>query len=261
MDSRQLASERHRAIMRALSGTEAVSVTALARLTGVSAVTIRRDLKELAHKGLVTRVHGGALRAPKRGTAHPFPRRRGRNGFARHAREPRHRRREGFSRRRRRSRRLRGVRRQRPHVHQPVGRDAQTKYPAIGRASHTPGHTQKTHTLFRPQIRCPRGSCGASNDVGHPRRIPGRPSLERSADHDLRLAQSKNAGRLAPRLPSAEAHRAGRKRLRNDQTQNPKTTAKPRRQGRRALAAASPASLLRRLGPEENGKSISGGPA
>lgn len=59
--------------MRALNGTEAVSVTALARLTGVSAVTIRRDLTELAHEGLVTRVHGGALRSPKRGTAHPFP--------------------------------------------------------------------------------------------------------------------------------------------------------------------------------------------
>ena len=70
--------------MRALSGTEAVSVTALARLTGVSAVTIRRDLKELAHKGLVTRVHGGALRAPKRGTAHPFPLRKTQDLEAKH---------------------------------------------------------------------------------------------------------------------------------------------------------------------------------
>ena len=70
--------------MRALNGTEAVSVTALARLTGVSAVTIRRDLKELAHKGLVTRVHGGALRAPKRGTAHPFPLRKTQDLEAKH---------------------------------------------------------------------------------------------------------------------------------------------------------------------------------
>lgn len=70
--------------MRALSGTEAVSGTALARLTGVSAVTIRRDLKELAHKGLVTRVHGGALRAPKRGTAHPFPLRKTQDLEAKH---------------------------------------------------------------------------------------------------------------------------------------------------------------------------------
>ena len=60
--------ERQRRILRVLSPTTAISVTALGRLTDVSAVTIRRDLTELAREGLVTRVHGGALRAPLRGT-------------------------------------------------------------------------------------------------------------------------------------------------------------------------------------------------
>jgi hypothetical protein len=51
-------------------------VQALSRLTGVSVITIRRDLAELAHEGLVTRVHGGALRAPRRGAARPASMRR-----------------------------------------------------------------------------------------------------------------------------------------------------------------------------------------
>lgn len=68
--------ERERAILRALSPTSALSVQALARLTGVSAVTIRRDLASLAAEGRVTRVHGGALRAPLRGTPQPITLRR-----------------------------------------------------------------------------------------------------------------------------------------------------------------------------------------
>ncbi|MDO4244074.1 MAG: DeoR/GlpR family DNA-binding transcription regulator [Actinomyces sp.] len=68
--------ERRRAILRALSPTEVHSVNALSRLTGVSVVTVRRDLTELAHEGLVTRVHGGALRAPRRGAARPVALRR-----------------------------------------------------------------------------------------------------------------------------------------------------------------------------------------
>ncbi|WP_167148016.1 DeoR/GlpR family DNA-binding transcription regulator [Actinomyces sp. ZJ308] len=69
-------SERRRAILRVLSPTTPHSVQALSRLTGVSVVTIRRDLTELAHEGLVTRVHGGALRAPRRGAARPVAMRR-----------------------------------------------------------------------------------------------------------------------------------------------------------------------------------------
>jgi len=51
-------------------------VQALSRLTGVSVITIRRDLAELVREGLVTRVHGGALRAPRRGAARPASMRR-----------------------------------------------------------------------------------------------------------------------------------------------------------------------------------------
>ncbi|EJN86246.1 transcriptional regulator, DeoR family, partial [Actinomyces naeslundii str. Howell 279] len=47
--------ERRRTILRALSPTTVHSVQALSRLTGVSVITIRRDLTELAHEGLVTR--------------------------------------------------------------------------------------------------------------------------------------------------------------------------------------------------------------
>ena len=68
--------ERERQILRALSPTTALSVNALARLTGVSGVTIRRDLASLAAEGLVTRVHGGALRAPLRGAPQPISLRR-----------------------------------------------------------------------------------------------------------------------------------------------------------------------------------------
>lgn len=45
---------RQRQILKSLSTTTVMSVNALSRLTDVSGVTIRRDLAELAHKGLVT---------------------------------------------------------------------------------------------------------------------------------------------------------------------------------------------------------------
>lgn len=65
-------SERHKAILRSLTRNEPVSVTALARVTGVSAVTIRRDLTDLSRRGLIRRLHGGATLAPRRGTLRPF---------------------------------------------------------------------------------------------------------------------------------------------------------------------------------------------
>ena len=68
--------DRRRTILRALSPTTVHSVQALSRLTGVSVITIRRDLAELVREGLVTRVHGGALRAPRRGAARPASMRR-----------------------------------------------------------------------------------------------------------------------------------------------------------------------------------------
>ena len=43
------------------SAGQAVTVTALSRELGVSAMTIRRDLDWLAERAIVTRVHGGAL--------------------------------------------------------------------------------------------------------------------------------------------------------------------------------------------------------
>jgi len=45
----------------ARSAGQAVTVTALSRELGVSAMTIRRDLDWLAERAIVTRVHGGAL--------------------------------------------------------------------------------------------------------------------------------------------------------------------------------------------------------
>ena len=68
--------ERRRAILRSLSPTEVLSVNALSRLTGVSVITVRRDLAELARDGRVVRVHGGALRAPRRGSLRPVALRR-----------------------------------------------------------------------------------------------------------------------------------------------------------------------------------------
>lgn len=55
-----------------MSGRREVSVSDLAELTGVSAVTIRRDLVDLEAHGALTRTHGGARQAPKRGNPQPF---------------------------------------------------------------------------------------------------------------------------------------------------------------------------------------------
>ncbi|MEE1621687.1 DeoR/GlpR family DNA-binding transcription regulator [Zafaria sp. J156] len=64
---------RHQTIIRSVSGqAAAVAVDDLARLTGASAVTIRRDLAELEARGLLLRTRGGAARARKRGAPMPF---------------------------------------------------------------------------------------------------------------------------------------------------------------------------------------------
>ncbi|WP_038951546.1 DeoR/GlpR family DNA-binding transcription regulator [Aeromicrobium massiliense] len=65
-------SQRHKAIIQAVSGGATLGVDDLRRLTGASAVTVRRDLAELAAAGAVTRTHGGVRRAAKRGTQMPF---------------------------------------------------------------------------------------------------------------------------------------------------------------------------------------------
>lgn len=68
-------SERHRMIIRSVnSGVQ--DVHALAQLAGTSAITIRRDLSELAEQGSLRRVRGGAAPAPARGAEFPFDLRR-----------------------------------------------------------------------------------------------------------------------------------------------------------------------------------------
>lgn len=64
--------QRQAAIMRLLSSSTVVSTSALERSTGASPITIRRDLADLAERGLVIRVHGGALKAPRTGSPQPY---------------------------------------------------------------------------------------------------------------------------------------------------------------------------------------------
>lgn len=54
--------ERRRRILDRLAAEETVTVEDLARVFGVSSVTIRADLQALSEAGLLVRSHGGALR-------------------------------------------------------------------------------------------------------------------------------------------------------------------------------------------------------
>ncbi|WP_285705042.1 DeoR/GlpR family DNA-binding transcription regulator [Microtetraspora sp. NBRC 16547] len=65
-------SDRVRAIMSTLRTADSVSVAELAVEHGVSEMTIRRDLDELAQQGVVRRVRGGALSLLLRGEEPPF---------------------------------------------------------------------------------------------------------------------------------------------------------------------------------------------
>lgn len=56
------AEDRHRAILERVEALGTVKVSELAEELGVSAVTLRVDVRELARRGLVRRVHGGATR-------------------------------------------------------------------------------------------------------------------------------------------------------------------------------------------------------
>ena len=53
-------SERQQIILDLLQESQAVTVKDISDALGVSDMTIRRDLSEMADKGLITRVHGGA---------------------------------------------------------------------------------------------------------------------------------------------------------------------------------------------------------
>ncbi|MEV0094144.1 substrate-binding domain-containing protein [Streptomyces sp. NPDC050738] len=60
------AEERHQAILRRLREQGSLRVTDFADELGVSPVTVRRDVETLAERGLVARVHGGAVRPETR---------------------------------------------------------------------------------------------------------------------------------------------------------------------------------------------------
>ena len=55
------AEERHRTILRQVRENGSMRVTDIAAELGVSPVTVRKDVEVLAERGLVTRVHGGAM--------------------------------------------------------------------------------------------------------------------------------------------------------------------------------------------------------
>ena len=57
-----LAHQRHDEILRQVNQTGSVRVTDLVTLLDVSEMTVRRDIRVLAEKGLLERVHGGAVR-------------------------------------------------------------------------------------------------------------------------------------------------------------------------------------------------------
>jgi len=64
--------DRLRAIMDTLRTRDQVSVAELAARYGVSEMTIRRDLDDLARQGVVRRIRGGALSLLLRGEEPPF---------------------------------------------------------------------------------------------------------------------------------------------------------------------------------------------
>lgn len=58
-----LPAERHRRIQELLDDRHVVRVSSLSDLLGVSEVTVRRDLEALERRGLLERIHGGAVGA------------------------------------------------------------------------------------------------------------------------------------------------------------------------------------------------------
>lgn len=56
-------SQRERKLLDMLAEDPSLTVAALSKVIGVSAVTLRNDLSSLAHKGFVVRTHGGAFPA------------------------------------------------------------------------------------------------------------------------------------------------------------------------------------------------------
>lgn len=65
LHTESMAAKRHRAITQQLRIEDVVRVDELAKALEVSAATIRRDLVELEKNGVLKRVHGGAVPAPR----------------------------------------------------------------------------------------------------------------------------------------------------------------------------------------------------
>lgn len=64
------ADERHEAILEAVNERGSITIREFAEEIGVAAVTLRVDVRELARRGLLRRVHGGATKAaPEERTA------------------------------------------------------------------------------------------------------------------------------------------------------------------------------------------------
>jgi DeoR/GlpR family transcriptional regulator of sugar metabolism len=74
--------DRRQHVLEQLSDRGQVSVAKLSVGTGVSEMTIRRDLEALEREGLCRRVHGGAVTAVSRGYEPPFALRAGRSSEA-----------------------------------------------------------------------------------------------------------------------------------------------------------------------------------
>ncbi len=66
------AAARQQQIIEALERDGRISVSEFSAGTGVSEMTVRRDLQTLEHRGLLARVHGGAVPARSRGYEPPF---------------------------------------------------------------------------------------------------------------------------------------------------------------------------------------------
>jgi DeoR/GlpR family transcriptional regulator of sugar metabolism len=70
--------DRRQHVLEQLDARGEVNVAKLSRVTGVSEMTIRRDLEALERDGLCRRVHGGAISTVSRGYEPPFALRAGR---------------------------------------------------------------------------------------------------------------------------------------------------------------------------------------
>lgn len=74
-------SERLRVIIRAVDAGPR-TIDELVTLSGVSAITVRRDLADLAEQGMLVRTRGGAAPAVRRGSEYPFQLRQAADGEA-----------------------------------------------------------------------------------------------------------------------------------------------------------------------------------